>query len=246
MTIKHFRVFLGYDPREFAAFAVAKQSIRNFDRHVPVRGLVLSDLQANGMYTRPTERRLGQLWDVISQAPMSTEFAISRFLVPAIVKQQDSRFTPYSGWALFMDCDVLVRTNLNELKAQLDDTKAVMCVKHNHNPVHTEKMDGQVQTSYPRKNWSSVMAFNVDHPSNDALTVEMVNTLPGRDLHRFCWLKDDEIGGLDQSWNFLVGHTDPEVEPDIVHFTDGIPTMEGFRTVPYADEWFRELERCAR
>jgi lipopolysaccharide biosynthesis glycosyltransferase len=241
MSRNHFQIFLGFDPREAAAFAVARQSIRNFDKHVPISGLVLSDLQANGMYYRATERRLGQLWDKISDAPMSTEFAISRFLVPAIVKKQNN-----FGWALFADSDVLFRTNPNKLKEQLDDSKAVMCVKHTHNPNYSEKMDGQIQTSYARKNWSSVLAFNTDHPSNKHLTVEMVNTLPGRDLHRLCWLDDDEIGGLDQSWNFLVGHTDSNVEPDLVHFTDGIPVFHGFRNVAFADDWFRELDRWAR
>jgi hypothetical protein len=245
-TGKHLGVFLGFEPREADAFAVARQSIKNWNKHMPVQGLVLSDLQAKGLYYRETERRLGQLWDVISDAPMSTEFAISRFLVPSIVKKQNLGYLPYCGWALFADCDVLVRTNLTHLKEQLDDTKAVFCVKHNHTPAYSEKMDGQIQTSYARKNWSSVMAFNVDHPSNNALTVEMVNTLPGRDLHRFCWLDDDEIGELDPTWNYLVGHTETNEEPKIVHFTDGIPTMTGFRNVAFADEWREELDRWAR
>jgi hypothetical protein len=245
LSSKHLQVFLGFDPREAAAFAVARSSIRQFDSHIPIHGLVLSDLQAKGLYYRPTERRLGKLWDVISAAPMSTEFAISRFLVPSIVKKWNQGFHSVDGWALFMDCDMLVRTNLNVLHQQLDDTKAVMCVKHNHQPKDGTKMDGQVQTAYPRKNWSSVLAFNVDHPSNKALNVEMVNTLPGRDLHRLCWLDDDEIGELDQSWNWLVGHSDPEIDPDIVHYTDGIPTFEGYRNVAFADEWMRELERWA-
>lgn len=245
MSKKHLSLWIGFDPREAAAFAVAKSSIRKFDRHIPINGLVLSSLQARGLYYRPTERRLGRLFDVISQHEMATEFAISRFLVPALVKKRDAGFYTTHGWALFMDCDMLVRTNLNKLQEQLDDDKAVMCVKHNYQPANSTKMDGQIQSLYARKNWSSVLAFNVDHPSNKALSVEMVNTLPGRDLHRLCWLDDDEIGGLDQSWNWLVGHSDPEVVPDIVHFTDGIPTMEGYRNAPYADEWMAELERWA-
>ena len=106
-------------------------------------------------------------------------------------------------------------------------------------------MDGQIQTIYARKNWSSVMAFNCNHPSNKALTVEMVNTLPGRDLHRFCWLQDDEIGELEPEWNYLVGHTKTKDEPKIVHWTDGGPWLEAFREAEYADEWWDELERWA-
>lgn len=244
MTQKHMAVFLGFDLREAAAFAVARDSIKSFDRHIPVHGLVLSDLQRRGLYTRPTERRLGKLWDTISGAPMSTEFAISRFLVPAIVRKHHAVTPPY-GWAVFMDCDVLVRRNLNQLMALLDDDKALMCVKHDHRPDNDTKMDGQVQTAYPRKNWSSVMAFNVDHPSNNTLTAEMVNTLPGRDLHRFCWLDDNEIGALPPEWNFLVGHTKAD-DPAIVHFTDGGPWLEAFKDVPHARQWTEMAERWAR
>jgi hypothetical protein len=100
--------------------------------------------------------------------------------------------------------------------------------------------------NYWRKNWSSFAIFNVDHPSNKALTLEAVNTLPGRDLHAFCWLKDEEIGGLDQSWNFLVGDTDPEVVPDVIHFTSGCPDMPGYEGVPYADAWRGTLNDWAR
>ncbi|WP_290497646.1 hypothetical protein [Hyphomonas sp. UBA4494] len=168
---------------------------------------------------------------------MSTEFACSRFLVPHLAM---------TGWALFMDADMLARTNVERLFEQCRDSKAVMVVKHRHEPVEGVKMDGQLQTVYARKNWSSVMAFNVDHPANRSLTVEMVNTVPGRDLHRFCWLEDKHIGELDASWNYLVGHTDPEIEPDIVHFTDGVPSMPGYENSEYADEWRAELEAWAR
>lgn len=245
MTKRLMSVWIGFDPREAAAFAVARESIWKFDRHIMVKGVVLSDLQINGMYYRPTERRLGKLWDKISEAPMATEFAISRFLVPAIVKKHANKWHP-GNWALFMDCDVLVRRNLEELRELLDDEKAVMCVKHNHVPTNDVKMDGQEQTRYARKNWSSVMAFNVDHPSNKCLDVEMVNTLPGRDLHRFCWLDDGEIGELPPEWNYLVGHTEGVTNPKIVHFTDGGPWFEAFRNVEYAEEWTREIERWAK
>jgi len=231
-------VWIGFDPREADAFAVAKASLtRRLTQPIPVRGLVLDHLKAQGLYTRPTSRKDGRLWDEISEAPMATEFACSRFLVPFL--------NDYQGLALFMDCDMLVRSNVVRLFDRFDKSKAVMVVKHNHQPPEGTKMDGQVQTRYARKNWSSVMLFNCAHPSNKALTPELVNSVPGRDLHAFCWLKDDEIGSLDASWNFLVGHSDPEIVPDIVHFTDGIPTMPGYENSAYADEWHAELARWA-
>ncbi len=244
MSKRPAKVWIGFDPREAAAFAVARGSIQRWNRHIPVRGLVLSHLQNIGLYYRPTERRLGRLWDVISSAPMSTEFAISRFLVPTL-QREGTHEDDVVGWAIFMDCDVLVRCNLTEMISQFDDSKAVMCVKHIHNPTNIEKMDGQVQTAYPRKNWSSVMAINCNHPSNKALSVDMVNQVVGRDLHRFFWLDDDEIGELGPEWNYLVGHTPTEIDAKIVHYTDGGPWLPSFAKVEYADEWFGELERWA-
>ncbi len=230
-------IWVGFDPREADAFAVARHSInRHLITPIPVRGVVLTDLRTGGLYSRPTSRRDGRLWDDISDAPMSTEFACSRFLVPKLAK---------SGWALFIDADMLVRRDLLALFKAADPDKAVMVVKHDHQPTAMTKMDNQTQTVYPRKNWSSVMLFNCDHPSNQKLTTELVNSVPGRDLHAFCWLKDDEIGALDARWNYLVGHSDQTIDPAIVHYTDGTPAMAGYEDCEYADEWRAELERWA-
>jgi lipopolysaccharide biosynthesis glycosyltransferase len=185
-------------------------------------------LRAQGLYWRKHETREGQLWDAISEAPMSTEFAISRFLVPHLARE---------GWALFLDADMLALSDLAQLFAMANDRFAVMCVKHEYAPQDSIKMDGQRQTIYPRKNWSSLVLWNCDHPANKRLTASLINSLPGRDLHRFFWLDDDEIGSLDPSWNYLVGHSDLAIKPRIVHFTEGGPWMYGYRDVPYADEW---------
>lgn len=231
------QIYIGWDPRESAAYAVARHSVkRHLTQPLPVLPLALADVMRDGLYTRPMENRNGVLWDLISDAPMSTEHACARFLVPHLAK---------TGWALFMDGDTLARDNLARVFEDLDPAKAVYCVKHRHEPVAKTKMDGQIQTAYARKNWSSVMVFNCDHPANRALTLDLINTAPGRDLHRFCWLKDDLIGELDAAWNFLVGHSDPAIEPKIVHFTSGLPDMAGYEGVPYADEWRAELLRWA-
>jgi hypothetical protein len=230
-------IYIGFDPRETDAFAVARHSIH---RHTvlpyPVRGVVLTDLRTGQLYNRPTSIRNGRLWDDISDAPMATEFACSRFLVPTLAK---------SGWAVFMDCDMLVRRDMKYLFDLARDEYAVMVVKHHHEPPEGTKMDGQMQTRYARKNWSSVMLFNCDHPSNQKLTVELINTVPGRDLHRFCWLDDHEIGELPPEWNYLVGHTNEVPNPSIVHFTDGTPAMTGYEDCEFADEWRSELNAWA-
>lgn len=223
-------IWIGYDPRETEAFAVCRRSLRINAPSVPINPLDLPELRRAGLYARPTSRRDGQLWDDISEAPMSTEFAVSRFLTPILAG---------SGLALFMDCDILARHDLSRLwrAAERDRTKAVWVVQHDYTPNNDVKMDGQAQTKYARKNWSSVILFNCDHPSNRQLTVELINSVPGRDLHRFCWLDDSEIGALDAEWNFLVGITHCETEPSLVHFTNGGPWFEEYREVPYADEW---------
>jgi len=241
------QIFIGFDPREAAAFAVARNSARaNLTQQIPIRGIVLEDLQACELYTRPTRVTINsdgrkQLIDQLSirsdyDGRISTQHAIARFLVPHLATR---------GWALFMDGDVLVRGNLARIFDGLDPSMAVYCVKHNHVPDSSTKMDGQLQTRYPYKNWSSVMLWNIGHPSNNKLTIEAVNTLPGRDLHRFAWLRHDEIGELDVKWNWIVGHSDPRIIPEIVHFTDGVPDMPGYENVPYADEWRDELARWA-
>jgi len=237
-------VFIGFDPREVAAFAVARESVkRHAPRHWNIQGLVLSELQKSGLYTRPMEMRPSELdppimWDVISDHSMSTQHANARFLVPYIAKQ---------GWAVFMDGDMMVRTNLSVLSEQLDKSKAVYCVQHRHEPTHSGKMDGQIQSRYARKNWTSFIVFNCDHPANAPLVNDttLANTLPGRDLHRLCWLRDEDIGELDCSWNWLAGVSDPEISPDIIHWTNGTPDMRGYEDVPYADQWREELARWA-
>ena len=231
-------IYVGYDPREIAAFEVTVASIKeNLTTYIPVNDICLAEMKAAGLYRRPTEVRDGRLWDVISDAPCATEFSISRFLTPHLAQW---------GWALFLDCDMLVRADLNELFDLCDDRYAVMCVKHAHEPVATRKMDNQIQTRYSRKNWSSAMLVNVNHPANYRLTVAQINTLPGRDLHRFCWLEDHEIGEIGPEWNWLQGHSSPAIEPKIVHFTNGTPDMRGYEKQPYADEWWLTLDRHCR
>src|SRR5512139_3165473 len=188
-------IWIGYDSRETAAFAVARESIaRRITLPVPIGGVMIEDVKSRGLYWRPTERRLGKLWDTISGAHMSTEFAVSRFLVPHLGTQ--------GGLALFMDCDMLVRGNLmrlfDEIHQRRGENKALWCVKHCHEPTSEVKMDGQVQTAYAMKNWSSVMVFDCDHPATKRLSLELINSARGIDLHQFCWLdRMTEIGELD-------------------------------------------------
>lgn len=237
MTTTSYRVFLGFDEAEMRACAVARFSASALATvGLDVRRISMLEMQARGIYYRPTEQRSPGYWDVISAAPMSTGHAIARFLVPYLCE--------YVGWALFADGDVLVRRDLGELFSLADPRYAVQVVKHQYAPIDSEKMTGHAQTQYARKNWSSVMLFNCAHQANRALNVDLVNSVPGRDLHRFCWLEDDQIGALPSEWNHLVGHSPDSEDAAIAHFTSGIPDMPGYEHVRYADEWYSFARAC--
>lgn len=226
-------VYMGWDPREQVAYDVAEHSIRRHGPSATVRPLKLADLP---MLKRPIERRGAQLWCPISQAPMATEFAVSRFCVP---------FLQRKGWALFCDCDVLAFDDVNRVVESADKRFAVMVVKHSYQPTETIKMDGQIQTTYSRKNWSSVILWNCEHPAHQRLTLMELNTWPGRDLHAFKWLEDSEIGELPRGWNYLVGVSQalPALMLHIAHYTLGTPNMPGYERCELAEDWFKELAR---
>ena len=217
------RIFIGYDPREAVAFHVLSHSIHaRASQPVSITPLKLGEL-SDSFWRKP-------------ESLQSTEFSFSRFLVPYLCN--------FQGWALFMDCDMLVLDDLAALWALRDDSYAVQCVKHNHVPKEDTKFLGAVQTKYEKKNWSSVMLMNCEKCT--ALKPEYVNTASGLDLHRFHWLKsDDLIGEVPHRWNHLVDY-DPEVpinEVSNLHYTIGGPYFPAHDTCGYAAEWFREKER---
>lgn len=246
-------IWVGYDSREAVPYAVARHSLRQWcERFVHINGVVLQDLIDERLYTRPMEKRKAEgggeiLWDVISDAPMSTEFAISRFFVLHLAHRVHA---PAHGWTMFVDCDVLCRNFVDDIFAfaQRNSDKALLCVPHQHTVVENEvKKGNQIQTNYSRKNWSSVMLLNRAHPANNELTLKLLNTVPGRDLHRFCWLRDEDIGHLDLRWNHLVGVDGSESpDPSIVHFTNGGPWLPQYTNVPYADEWRAAYRKWVR
>lgn len=251
-------VYIGWDPREDDAYKVARDSIlRHASRSVSIIPLMLYRLELAGLMRRPVrrlqkgkgmiikdgkiERRVItsgqslQMWDEISDAPMSTQFANSRFLTPLLAQ---------TGWAAFLDCDVVALDDIAELFDLADPSKALMCVQHGKLQEEGTKMDGQIQTVYNRKNWSSVMLFNCDHPKNRGLTLDLINTRPGRDLHRFCWLDDDDIGSLPEEWNWLVNVQPRPKTPKIAHFTLGGPWLPNWSRQPHDDLWLGASQNC--
>lgn len=217
-------IFIGYDSREDDAFRTLKYSIeKRSSIPVSIRPVKLKEVQDRGLYTRP-------------RGPTeSTEFSLTRFLVPAM--------SGYKGWSVFMDCDMLCRSDIAGLAAeiQLQPDKAVLVCQHDYTPSPERKFLNQVQTVYPRKNWSSVMLMN--NALCAALTPDYVNSASGLDLHRFNWLKDEAaIGKLGVEWNWLVTEYTYNTDAKIAHFTRGGPWFDEYRTCDYADEWFAEFE----
>jgi lipopolysaccharide biosynthesis glycosyltransferase len=217
------KVFVGYDSREDIAWQVCRHSLlRHSDENIEVIPLRQSALRELGLYTRPLD------------AGASTEFSLTRFLTPYLAAQR--------GWVIFCDCDFLFTTDIRNVLDGLDPNKAVYCVQHDYVPAHQVKMDGKRQATYPRKNWSSFMIFNCDHPDVRALTPAVVNSVSPAYLHRFEWVADDEaIGSLELDWNFLEGeYAMPRTTPRVIHYTNGGPWFEQWQNCDYADLWLHE------
>lgn len=231
------RVFIGYDAREAAAYEVAELSLRKrASVPVDVTPLCADRLAAGGLLRRPQDRR-GVIYDIPSNAPCSTDFAISRFLVPHLAQ---------TGWALFVDCDVVFLADVADLFELADPSKAVMVVKHAPLKATGTKMDGQAQLVYSRKNWSSVVLWNADHPANRRLSLQDVNERPGRDLHALYWLSDSEVGELPVAWNWLVGVQPKPANPKLAHFTLGGPFSPGWLGAEHDELWLREARGTDR
>lgn len=215
------RVFIGFDSREAVAYSVLTYSIQmRASRPVAIAPLMLSQL--HGVFDR--ERHPLQ----------STEFSFSRFLTPFL--------SDYSGWSIFMDCDMLALDDIAKLWELRNDRYAVMVVKHEHTPRETTKFLDQPQSQYQKKNWSSVVLFN--NARCRALSPEYVSTASGLELHQFKWLGDDAlIGSLPPRWNHLVGYDAPRADAALVHFTLGGPYFDEYRDCEYSKDWFVERER---
>lgn len=202
-------IFIGYDKRERAATNVLIDSLyQKSSVPLSITPLITENLIKSGLYFRKRDPK------------QSTDFSFTRFLVPFLMN--------YEGWAIFMDCDMLCEEDISELWDQRVNNYSLMCYKHNHIPTEQTKFQGETQTSYPKKNWSSLMLFNCNKCK--ALSVNYVNNASGLDLHRFNWLDGDHlIGEIKDQWNFLVGVNDfnkdefKKNKPKMLHWTLGGP-----------------------
>jgi hypothetical protein len=100
-------------------------------------------------------------------------------------------------------------------------------------------MGNKKQSIYPRKNWSSLIIFNNEHPKNKTLNPQTINNQSGAFLHRFKWLEDSEIGDIPIEWNWLVGYYKEKGSfiPKALHFTDGGPWLEEYKDCEFSKVW---------
>ncbi len=218
------KVFIGFDQVESVAWHTFAHSIfKRSSRPVAIVPLYLGNLK--NIYTRERDPK------------QSNEFSFTRFLAPYLAN--------YEGYALFFDSDMMLRDDIAKVfeAVEKDPGKAVYVVQHNYKPRDDIKYLGAKQYAYPRKNWSSVVLWNCAHPANRQVTPEYVNTATPMELHRFMWLKDEEIGKLSVKWNWLVGEYDnPPQGVKNVHWTVGGPYFDEYKDADFADEWFEEFE----
>ena len=211
------RIFVGWDDRESLAYHVLAHSIiRRASGPVSIAPVHLRHLA--DVHTRERD-------------PLaSTDFSISRFLVPYLCG--------FEGQAIFLDCDMIVLDDIYKVLAETRTGKAVYVCQHDYTPKTDKKFLGQKQSKYPRKNWASFIVFNCAkcwplHP-------EYVEAASGSELHRFKWISDGQIGSLPLEWNWLVGEYDPNPRAKILHYTLGGPWFKGYENCDHADLWHEE------
>jgi len=215
--MKPIPIFVGYDPREAVAYHTCANSIiRHASCPVAIIPLALN------LFKDYTE----------THTDGSNQFIYSRFLVPHLMD--------YTGHAIFIDGDMIVRSDIAELWQWRNKRYDVQVVKHNYETCMTEKYLGSKNENYPRKNWSSVIIWNCESAANKQLTPEFVQQSTGAELHRFTWIRDEQIGDLPAEWNWLPDEYGPNLNADLLHYTLGAPCFHDFATTPMADDWHHE------
>lgn len=211
-------IYIGYDEVEIVAYHTLSQSII---KHAsgPVRISPICSKHFSKFFNRPRDEK------------QSNDFSFTRFLVPYL--------NNYDGYAIFMDCDMMLKTDIFEVLNEIDPHSAISVVQHDYTPSDKVKYLNKVQYAYPRKNWSSFVVWNCSHEKNRKLTPTFVESASGLELHRFTWLLDTEIGDLDVGWNWLVGdYINPPEDVKNVHWTIGGPYFQEYSDADYSDEWF--------
>jgi len=205
------RIFIGWDSRFPEPAEVLEYSLKKHATiPLEIRFLKLKELG------------LQRKFDPLA----STEFTYSRFVAPHLCG--------FRGKALFLDNDMLCFSDVKELDDLDMSDCALRVVKHDHQPTNSVKMYGCPQTTYPRKNWSSMMLMNCSKLG--LWTKQVVESQSGAYLHRFQGVPDEQIGELPDTWNVL-DRMDSSTK--LIHYTNGGPWFDDYKDHPHADVWYQ-------
>ena len=207
-------IFIGFDQKEAIAYHTFVQSLIE-NSTIP---LSITPLAENNL-DHYTEKHTDG----------TNKFTYSRFLVPYLMN--------FKGWAIFADGDMVCLSDIKILKSYFDPNKAATLVKHDYKTKYKTKYFGQKNEDYPRKNWSSVIIWNCEHPKNKILTPKFIGQKEGSFLHRFNWLKDEEIGELPKSWNWLAMEYEEKRDLDLIHYTLGTPCFKEYSNKSLSQYW---------
>jgi len=214
------KIVVGFDQREAVAYHTFTQSIIEKST-LPVSFIPLA-IQTLADYKE-------------SHTDKSNDFIYSRFLTPYLMK--------FNGWAIFADGDMVCLSDIKELWDLKDESKALMVVKHDYKTKSHQKYLGNINENYPRKNWSSVILWNCNHPKHKILTPDFIANQTGKYLHRFSWLQDDDIGELPKEWNWLATEYPANTHAKLIHYTLGTPCFKDYRNSEMSELWHQTQER---
>jgi hypothetical protein len=189
------RVFIGHEPRVAIQTNVAISSVyEHSSQPVAITPLVLGQLPI-------TRKGL-------------TEFSYARFLVPYLCG--------YKGRALFIDSDIAVLGDIDELFESVEDQSGAVFV-------------ADIKPEFER---AAVMLFNCGHPDNRVLTPEFVETTNVH-LHLLGWTQN--IGFIPLNWGHAVGYSRPQPldRLPLIHYTAGVPAWPETADCEHAEEWHK-------
>lgn len=190
------RVFVGVDERQPLAYTVCRSSIeRHAKRRVCVEPIRMDWIP--GM----TRRGL-------------SDFTFARYMVPWLCG--------YEGVAVFMDGDIIVRADVNELAELAQHNCAVTVAQH-----------------VARFEWPSVMVF--DNALCKKLSIEYVNDPSSRPMS-LEWA--EHVGCLPSEWNHVVAYEEHREDAKLIHFTSGLPCWPETAGSPHAQKWHEEARHA--
>jgi hypothetical protein len=172
------KVFIGVDSRNPIDYTILQHSIhRHAKQPVSVTPLIIEQL--------PIKRR------------GLTDFTYTRYLVPYLCG--------FKGKAVFLDSDMVVMDDINEL------------IKYSDAPVSVVK-------SEQRFEWTSLMVFDCKNNQCKTLTPEWISNIENHP-QKLDWAT--HIGDVPAEWNHIIGYDDKsEMEKaKILHYTMGTPAF---------------------